>query len=490
MKLFTACLATETNTFSPVPTGLRAFEEYGIYRGDGSAHPEKSLFGPLLGLWKGMAEGEGYESVESLCVFAQPSGLTPRALYEEFRDVILEDLKAALPVDMVLFSLHGAMVADGYDDCEGDILTEVRALVGPECVVGAIVDPHCHTSAAMLEQADVLIAYKEYPHTDVAERAIELYNLCAATQRGEIKPVTRAYDCKTLGLWRTLQEPTKSFVAEMKAMEGQDGVLSVSFGHGFPWADVPDGGAKVWAVVDGDAEQAEAVAKQLSERVVGLREAGVVELISIDAAIDQIGSAPEGLIVMADVADNAGGGAMTDSTFILERFLERGVTNAALGFFWDMGAVEICQNAGVGTELKLRVGGKCGPSSGRPLDLVGTVRAINTDHVQPGLGGSASHLGTSVWFETAGLDLILTSIRAQVFSPQAYEDLGIELAKRRVVVVKSSEHFSAGFGPIAAETLYIDTPGALQSDFKALVFERRAPDYWPRVEVAEPAPFP
>ena len=165
MRVFVAALGTETNSFSPIPTGLGSFEEY-LWFPAGS-HPEEPRFftGPIVAARR-RAVADGLTLIEGLAAFAAPAGPTTRHAWETLRDRLLEELRAALPVDVVLLSLHGAMVAEGYDDCEGDLLAKARALAGPEAVVGAELDLHCHLTAAMVEAADLLVLYKEYPHTD------------------------------------------------------------------------------------------------------------------------------------------------------------------------------------------------------------------------------------------------------------------------------------------------------------------------------------
>ncbi|MGH6917083.1 MAG: M81 family metallopeptidase, partial [Geminicoccaceae bacterium] len=132
MRVFTASLATETNTFAPIPTDLRSFQEAGLY--PPGMHPDGPTLttSPLWVLRRRAAEGlpEGLEVVEGTCAWAEPAGTLARAAYEELRDRILGELEAALPVDAVTFGLHGAMVAHGYDDCEGDLLARVRKRVG------------------------------------------------------------------------------------------------------------------------------------------------------------------------------------------------------------------------------------------------------------------------------------------------------------------------------------------------------------------------
>ena len=180
MKIFTACLGTETNTFAPMPTDTAAFEAGYLVRG--GRHPaDVNMFAVPLQIWRSRAGALGWTVVESLCAFATPSGITVRSTYEQLRDEILQDLREALPVDAVMLSLHGAMVANGYDDCEGDLVHRIRDLVGPDTPVGVELDLHCHLSHDLVVDASALVTFKEYPHTDFAARAEELWTIMAAT---------------------------------------------------------------------------------------------------------------------------------------------------------------------------------------------------------------------------------------------------------------------------------------------------------------------
>lgn len=480
MKLFTAMLTTETNTFAALPTGWSAFREGGMSRGGASRRPDTTL-GVLLAEWRRLAEAAGIAVAEGTAAMAQPAGRTLRGVYERLRDDILEDLAAALPVDMVLLNLHGAMAAEGYDDCEGDLLARVRALAGPKAVIGAELDLHCNVSPAMFAAADLLIAYKEYPHTDELERGRELFALALAAARGEIAPRTAVFDCAMVSLWRTTEPPIRGFVDRMQALEGRDGILSISFGHGFPWSDMADAGAKLWVIADGEAGVASVLAERLGREVYAMHEATRKRLASPEEAIDQA-VAGEGLSVLADVADNPGGGAGADSTFILSALLARGLSDAAVGCLWDPIAVALAREAGVGARLALRIGGKLGPASGAPVDVMATVRGLSDAHDQAGLSGERVSLGAAAWIEADGIDIVLTDRREQVFSPDAFTGLGIDLATRRIVVVKSTQHFHAAFAPLAARVIYVDTPGAIAPDFASIPYQQRSPRYWPRVE--------
>lgn len=480
MKFFTATLVTETNTFAASPTGLGGFEEYGIFHGDASRRDPEAT-GAFMHFLRGLVEADGNELVESLCTFAQPAGRTVRAVYEAFRDEILADLRAALPVDAVQLMLHGAMAAEGYDDCEGDLAAHIRAIVGPDVPIGMELDLHCHFTQRMRTSCDVIVAFKEYPHIDANERGEELYRILVDTAAGRVKPVTAVVDCKMVGLWHTTREPMKSFVARMQAVEREPGVLSVSLGHGFPWGDVPEAGAKLWVVTDGDAALARTLAERLGREFWDLREATRATALEIDAALEEPHAEGSGPLVLADIADNPGGGASGDSTFILRRLVERGIGNAVVGALWDLGAVHICRSAGVGAEMDLRIGGKCGPASGLPVDVRVTVRAVVDDHSQSALG-TRERLGPCVWVEAAnGLHIVLSSIRTQTYGTDAFTGLGLTLEDKDLVVVKSTQHFYAEFAPLAKAVRYVTTPGTMNLDFAGIAYRLRSPDYWPRV---------
>jgi len=484
MRIFMATLATETNTFSPIPTGMAAFttgREW--YRHDASRQPATIANIPLIA-WRRLGEADGHEVVESLCTFAQPAGTTLRHVYEHLRDTVLDDLRAAMPVDVVLLFMHGAMVAHGYDDCEGDTLARVRAVVGPAAKVGIELDLHCHLTELMRTSADAIVTFKEYPHTDIGDRAPELYRICLDAAAGRVRPVMALYDCRMVATFRPTIPPVRGFVDRMTAMEGRDGILSVSFGHGFPWADVADVGAKVLVVADGDPALAEAAARRLGQELWDMRDAAAAGLVGMDAGLDKVpGAMPAdggGPVVLADASDNAGGGAPSDSTFLLRRVLDRGMSGMVIGCFWDPQAVAFCIEAGEGETLPLRVGGKCGPASGDPVDLVATIRKVLPEHSQAGLSGGRSSLGASAWVSAGGVDLVLVSKRQQTFAPDAFTGLGLALHDKAGIVVKSSQHFQAAFAPIARAVHYVSSPGALSFDYADLPYTKRTVPFWPR----------
>jgi len=382
---------------------------------------------------------------------------------------------------MVLIVMHGAMVADGYLDCEGDILERARAIAGPEAAIGCELDLHCSITQKMRTNADAIITFKEYPHIDGKERAVELFTILKDTAENKIRPEISVHDCRMVNMWPTTREPMATFVQSMIDAEGTDDILSVSFAHGFPWGDVPDATAKMVVITDNAPDKGAALAARFGEKIWSLREETKTDFLTIEDGLARVRSSNAGPVVLADVSDNAGGGAPGDSTFVLQQILNEGMTNIALGLYWDPVAVRFCKEAGEGATFDLRIGGKCGPMSGDAVDLTVTVRKVMEDATQPFSSGTVA-LGDAVWVEAEGLDLVLISVRGQTFHPEAFTQLGIDLEEKDAVVVKSSQHFHAGFAPIGSSVVYLATPGTITPDFAKIPFTRIANPYWPRVD--------
>ena len=485
MRLFSATIATETNTFSPLPTSIEAYRE-GVFLRPGE-HPDATALMCTAPLWvaRRHAAAEGFTLIEGSCFAASPAGTTNRADYEAMRDEILGQVKAALPLDGVLLGLHGAMVAHGYDDVEGDVIERVRALVGPGCVIGVELDPHCHLTLKRVQLSDIIILYKEFPHTDVVDRAEDLLRLVLATIRKQIKPVMSLYDCRQIGSYPTTLPLMRGFVDRMMAMEGKGGVLSISIGHCFPYADVPELTGRILVVADGDKQLADKLATEIGEEFVGMRGRTAPNYYDIDGGITAALAANAHPVVMADPADNAGGGAPSDNTSILRRLIERDVQEAALGPIWDPIAVRLCFDAGIGATFPLRFGGKIGPASGAPVDATVTVTGLKRDCWQS-FGPTQSPLGDCAAIKTGGVEIVLISNRTQALGLELFRNVGIEPTERKMVVVKSTNHFMAAFGPIAKQVLYLDSDGPIPRDYRRIPYTKIQRPVWPLDENTSP----
>ncbi len=477
MKVFTAGFGTESNTFSPLYLGLEDFREAYFY-GPGQ-HPRRltEVSAPLFVL-RERRDRLGWTVAEGSYVFALPGGRVGKATYELLRDRLLGELQAALPVDFVALSLHGAMAAVGYDDCEGDILNRARALVGADVPIGIEIDPHANLSVAMVDAADIIIAMKEYPHTDFLERGEELIDLLEKMVRGAIAPVMAVHDCRTIGRFHTFREPMRAFVDRLAHRERTTPkLLSISLIHGFPWADVQDMGAKVLAITDGDADLAQQVAAVVGREVHAIRRQAYTPAVAIETALSAAMQCDPGPVVIADVSDNPGGGAAGDSTTLLRAVLGSGAS-ACLGPLWDPMAVRIASAAGVGAHITLRLGGKAAATSDAPLDAEGVVTAVSEQAWQS-WAGTRTSLGAAVAFSVGEVRIIVSSVRDQAYSPDLFTNLGVDPSECRLVAVKSAQHFMNGFKSLSPRIILAGGGGALETDFRKIAYRNIERPMWP-----------
>jgi len=481
VRIFTAALATETNTFAPIWIDRRAFEA-SLYAPPGEHPPSPTLCSAPITVGRELAKSEGFELIEGTAAWADPAGPVNRAAYEGLRDEILGQLKAAMPVDAVVLGLHGAMVADGYDDCEGDFLARVRAIVGPDVLVCAELDPHSHLTKKRVAAANFFTVFKEFPHTDFVDRARDLWRIALAALRGEVKPVMSVFDCRMIDVFPTSKDPMRGFVNRLFALEASEkNVLSISVIHGFMAGDVPEMGTKVIVVTDNAADKGAALAEKLGRELFAMRGTFMVKQVNEMEAVDAALAATAWPVVIADMWDNPGGGTAGDATVVLAELIRRGAKDAAVGTIWDPIAVQVCMAAGEGAEIQLRFGAKSAPETGDPIDKRVTIKRL-VRNAEMTFGESLVPFGDAAWISFDGIDVILNSTRAQSFDPSLYSALGIDPASRKILLIKSTNHFYDSFSKIAAQIIYCSA-GHPYPNTPATTAYRKAPkNIWPMVE--------
>jgi microcystin degradation protein MlrC len=472
LRIFVAGLVHETTTFSPVPTARASFDEY--YRPAGGAYappPGVNLLG--YGQFVDLARGAGHVVIPSTYACAWPSAPVNAVDYAGLKGEILEDLRRALPVDVVFLFMHGAQMAEGCDDVEGDVLAAVRECAGSRAAIGIELDLHGNVTRRMVETADLVLGCLEYPHTDYAERTAIAFDVLTRAARGDCHPRTVAMRVPLVGIYPTTMEPMTSLMARVRARQAEPGVLAVSTFHGFQLADTAFTGGSVIVVTERDPALAERMAREIAADF--LATVRTVRLgLPMEAALDEALAGDDGPVVLGDRADNAGGGAASDSTYVLRALLERRVRNAALALMWDPVAVEFAHLAGVGRRLKLRLGGKAGPMSGQPLDVEAEVLALRHDAAQAlfAQGEPTLALGRSAALRIDGVDVVVNSSRQQVFDPRVFTAHGVDPRSKRLVVVKSTSHFVNGFAPLATRIVFGDAPGTVAFDLRQLPFTK------------------
>jgi microcystin degradation protein MlrC len=481
VRLFTAALATETNTFSPIAIDRRAFEA-SLYAPPGTHPATPTLCTAPITVGREVARQHNWELVEGTATWADPAGLINRETYETFRDEILQQLQAAMPVDGVVLGLHGAMVAAGYDDPEGDFLSRVRDIVGPDVLVCAELDPHSHFTAKRAAAADFFVAFKEFPHIDFVDRARDLWSIAVDALSGAKKPKMSVFDCRMIDVFPTSQDPMRSFVDRLYALEKSDpDILSISVIHGFMAGDVPEMGTKVIVITDDNTAKGDALAEKLGLELFALRGTFMVRQLDEKEAVAKAMSAPAGPVVIADIWDNPGGGTAGDATVVLQELLDRGAANVAVGTIWDPIAVQICFAAGEGAEIALRFGAKSAPHTGNPIDRRVAVKKL-VRNAEMRFGESFAPFGDAAVIAFEGVEVILNSTRAQSFDPSLFLVMGIEPRDKKILLIKSTNHFYDSFSRIASEIIYCSAGKPYPNTPATTPYRKARKDIWPMVE--------
>ncbi|MXY97558.1 MAG: M81 family metallopeptidase [Gemmatimonadetes bacterium] len=463
MRVVTGIIAHETSTFTTVETTRRNYQErYGGLRGSDILKTFRGANKPTGGFIEG-AEAHGFELIPTIVAEPHPSGPTPRALFDEIVDEMLEGFRGAGPIDGVLLELHGAMVAEGIDDGEGYILSAVRDLVGDVPIVGQL-DIHSNMTPLMIEQADVLIGRESYPEVDMAPRGRECADVLVRILREGLQPTMALHQIPMVwGMNQvTAHSPMKEAIDYLHEIESRPGVVCGSIATCFPLADIPHMGASVYIVTDDDRDMAQRYADELGAWLYDRRADWHYHMPSTRETLERVHEEGMYPAVLADRNDNTGGGSPGDSTSMLRTFIEAGLEDACVLYIVDPEAVDRCMDAGVGATVTLDVGGKSTPLQGKPVTMTAEVLALSDGRFRyhgPMLAGLEGTMGPSAHIRQEGVHVILVNEREQPFDTAFSESLGLDPKEMRYIGVKSSAHFRAGFEPWAGAIHVVTEPG-------------------------------
>ena len=450
MRIVAGAISHESSTFTPVPTTRASFRDrFGELRPDQIIPTCRGANIPTGGFVAG-AEAYGFELIPTVFAEAHPSGPSPREVFDSILNEMLALMEAAGPADGVLLELHGAMVAEGISDGEGHILRAVRELVGNDIPIVAQLDIHSNVSPLMVEAADVLIGRETYPEVDMAERGRECAEVLVRILKEGLKPTMGL--CQLPMIWSmnqvTAHPPMKQAIERLHEIESRPGVICASIATSFPLADIPEMGASVYVVTDGDSVAAQAHANELGAWIFERRADWQLPTPSTREALkkaDMIGTYP---VIFADRNDNPGGGSPGDSTGVLRTFVEAGLKDACVLYIVDPEAIALCSAAGVGSTLTLDVGAKSSSLQGRPVRMTAEVVALSEGEFRYGgamYSGLTGHMGPSAYIRQGGVHVILVTAREQPFDTAFSHTLGLHPEQMRYIGVKSAAHFRAGF---------------------------------------------
>jgi microcystin degradation protein MlrC len=487
LRIAIAGFQHESHSFAPVPTRWRDFLHPGgfppLQRADSLVETLRPTSVPSAGAIAA-AEEAGAEIAPLLWCFANPAGPVTAEAFERIAALIvaaLSDAMQAGPLDGVFLELHGAMVAEGFDDAEGELLRRVRGAAGPAVPIAASLDPHANMTAAMIAHADVLVPYRTYPHVDMkaaGARAVQL--LLERIRRGRpwAKAFRQADFLIPLSAQCTLVSPMRDVLEERARLAGAEGLAELAFCFGFPYADFPDCGVAVAAFAD-DQSTADRAAESLATWI-SAREAEfagsvlpAAEGVARAIALARTASRP---VVLADTQDNPGGGGRGDTTGLLAELIRQDARGAALGLINDAESAAACHSAGEGAALALSLGGR---SDGAPLPVTATVERLSDGRFTctgPMARGNPADLGPSALLRvSSGVRVVVVSRKMQAYDQALFTHLGVQPAEQKILALKSSVHFRADFGPIASEVIVVAAPGPVVADPAVLPFTRLRP---------------
>lgn len=474
----------ETNTFAPSKATLENFEQGGGYlpicRGEDILTRAP---GVNLGISGALAHGAAnhWTMVPIVWTGAIPSAHVEKAAFEQIATEIVEGIRAAGRLDGVFLDLHGAMVAEHIDDGEGELIARVRAVVGPEVPIAASLDLHGNVTTRMVEQADVLVAFRTYPHVDMAETgrrtAVQLDALMA---RG--KPFAKAFRRIPFLIpipWQCTElEPARSIYRQVRDLEA-GAVASTSLLMGFPAADFEECAPTVLAYAESQ-EAADEAADRIHDLMLANERAFAGRAYDPDEGVREAMRIAEHAtrpVVIADTQDNPGAGGDSDTTGMLRALVRNGAKRAAIGIMVDPAAAQAAHRAGEGAEISIALGGKSGIEGDAPFNGTFRVEKLSNGALHatgPYYGGTHLNLGPSACLSIDGVKIVVASHKAQMADQAMYRFVGIEPRGQAILVNKSSVHFRADFAPIAETILVCTAPGPMPLDPAALPWTKLA----------------
>ena len=461
----------ETNTFSILPTDSNAFRARCLVLGSDIPHVFANTNTEIAGFLD-ICKANNWTPVPSVVADASPSGQVTRDAFEEIAEALIRDATAGSGVDAVLLQLHGAMVTEHSGDGEGLLLQRLRQALGATVPIGITLDLHANVTAEMVRYTDVVVSYRTYPHVDQRKIAMECAELIARTLSGDIQPVClvrRSPQLTGLDHGRTTAPgPMLEALDQATSLMQSPGIYSVSILAGFPPADTPDAGPSVVVVADQTNHDAIQAADHIVAHIWTTRHETTVRLENTDNAIAvaRAHGRPGHPVVIADFADNPGGGGYGDSTGLLRALIDSELDNIGYGALFDPESALACHRVGLGAQVALRLGGKVDPQFGPPVEVQARVLKLTDGKFRlqgPMQTGIPIDMGPSALIEACGVRIVVASRRYQNYDQMYFKSFGVDPASLAVVAVKSAQHFRAAYADMAAAIVVVDDGNGITS---------------------------
>ena len=468
-RLAIGALTHETNQYVRFPTTL---EDFDVDRGDEVFVARMANGRTCLGGMLDAVRDLGATAVGTLSANAEPWGTIEGEAYRALKDELLERIGASLPVDAVALDLHGAGVAEGFDDIEGDLCAAVRAVVGPGVVVAVTHDLHGHISQAEADAVDAMFSVHEYPHDDMYDRGREAIEWIGRQLEHGRRPAIHVERLPLLlPTTTTYHGVGRRAVDICLALEQQPDVIDVAFMHGFPFTDNALVGAQIIATVEGTRLRAAEVAQEAASAIWRLREDFLVTYPEPEEAISQALALPGSPVVINETSDNPGCGGPGDGTHLLRALLDRAAPGVVFSGIRDPDVVRRAHEAGVGATIEITLGGKTDKLHGTPIECSAYVKVLTDGEtvVEAPVGrGWRLPLGPTVLLLVGAVEVIVFTRNVQTLDRTPLILHGIDPLRRKLVAIKSSQHFRSGFEDLAAAIITTDPPGLTTAKLETL----------------------
>lgn len=492
MRIAIGQLWQESNTFNPRPTTRADFEDFGVLRGSDvvermAGTNELGGFIQSLRQWP-----EAPDIVGLARLPAWPGGAATCDTFEWLRGVLVHEMRHSGEVDGVLLALHGALVADGHADVEGEVLRAIRDVIGRETPLVATLDLHANITPLMVEQADALVLYHTAPHVDVFETGVRGAAVLRRILIEGAHPVTsfRKLPMVVPAERANTQDPASVSHAlrlRLQAMEAQPTVLTAGLATVQPWLDIPELGSAVLVTSDGDEHLARSLCDELAELLWNRRHDYLPELVPLEAAVREAHEARDGLVVLSDSADSTTSGAPGDSTWLLRELLKYGWPRPALVTLVSPEVVDLARQRGVGAELTTPLGGVRDHRFSTPIQVTARVRNlfdarfVMSGHLAKNL---PIDMGPAAVLGIGNVHVIVTSRSGPHFAPDLFRVAGLDPFAASVLVAKSPCGFRAAYADRASKIIVVKAPGCAPSDFWNYPYRNIPRPLWPWDEPA------
>jgi len=477
-RVLTAEFKHETNTFNKRKTDLSAFKAQTFVVGGNHLETFEGTNTGVAGCLE-CARKFGWNMHHAVTADTGPSGLVTSKAFDTITNLILEAARAKSP-DGVLLALHGAMVVENFEDGEGELLQRLRDTIGPDIPIAITLDLHANVTAKMCKLTDIVVSYKTYPHIDIRETACHAGNILQRTMTGEISPTTLLVRCPMLreaNDGRTDIGPMVDRLKNARAYEDNSDVFAVSINAGFEGSDITEVGPTALVTYQGDSSNHQLFAESIIEDIWERRSDVINSYYTVEEAakiaVDFLDD--KGPLLIADFADNPGGGAYGDATSLLAALLKSGVTNACFGSIADPSAAMQCHQHSTGESITLDLGGKTDPNfGGGPITVTGKIELLSDGRCigdGPMMNGQTINFGKTCVLRVEGIDILIVSEAIQIIDQQQFRGFGIDPTSKSIIVLKSMQHFRAAFEPIANKIIVCESGALCTTDVKKLPYQ-------------------